>query len=117
MGSPSKPSRSPLPVPHAEEISVDDEFRDSTRAGSMSAPNSMFKSETTRKDKSLPWAKREGGDDSILTTTAAERKEEKQRRRQSWNDLVIPRNVLEKQKELKQGIGAVKMFAGGVECA
>lgn len=45
----------------------------------------------------------------------AQRKAEKQRRRQSWNDFVIPRNVLEKQKGLKENIGAVKMFAGGIE--
>lgn len=45
----------------------------------------------------------------------AQRKAEKQRRRQSWNDFVIPRNVLEKQKGLKENIGAVKLFAGGIE--
>ena len=42
-------------------------------------------------------------------------KEDKERRRQSWNDFVIPRNVLEKQKELKEGIRGVRKFASGVE--
>lgn len=36
-------------------------------------------------------------------------------RRQSWNDFVIPRNVLEKQRELKEGIRGVRKFATGVE--
>jgi hypothetical protein len=36
----------------------------------------------------------------------AQRKAEKQRRRQSWNDFVIPRNVLEKQKGLKAVAGS-----------
>jgi hypothetical protein len=42
-------------------------------------------------------------------------KADKERRRQSWNDFVIPRNVLEKQKEVRRGIEGVKRFAGGVE--
>ncbi|WVQ70859.1 hypothetical protein IAR50_000384 [Cryptococcus sp. DSM 104548] len=50
----------------------------------------------------------------LLAEADKKRREDKQRRRQSWNDFVIPRNVLEKQKELKEGIGAVKMFASGV---
>ncbi|KAL7424759.1 hypothetical protein Q5752_000443 [Cryptotrichosporon argae] len=36
-------------------------------------------------------------------------------RRKSWNDFVIPREVMEKQRELKEGIGAVKQFAAGVQ--
>lgn len=42
-------------------------------------------------------------------------KDDKERRRQSWNDFVIPRNVLEKQKELKEGIRGVRKFASGIE--
>jgi len=40
----------------------------------------------------------------------------RERRRLSFNDFVIPDQVLAKQKELKRGIGAVKKFAGGVQC-
>lgn len=39
----------------------------------------------------------------------------RERRRLSFNDFVIPDQVLAKQKELKRGIGAVKKFAGGVQ--
>ncbi|OWZ75380.1 hypothetical protein C366_06011 [Cryptococcus neoformans Tu401-1] len=43
------------------------------------------------------------------------RRREDRSRRQSWNDFVIPRNVMEKQRGVKEGIGAIKMFARGVE--
>ncbi|WVQ85261.1 hypothetical protein IAT38_007426 [Cryptococcus sp. DSM 104549] len=52
---------------------------------------------------------------AMVAAAEKKKREEKNRRRQSWNDFVIPRNVMEKQKGLKEGIGAVKMFAGGVE--
>ena len=52
---------------------------------------------------------------SLSEDFATSAKKEKQKRRQSWADFVIPRDVLEKQKGLKEGIGAVKKFAGGVE--
>ena len=60
------------------------------RAGSLSAPSSVIKSES-------------------------QIKEGKQRRRQSWNDFVIPKEVLDKQRVVREGIGAVKMFAAGIE--
>ncbi|RSH84134.1 uncharacterized protein EHS24_005637 [Apiotrichum porosum] len=47
--------------------------------------------------------------------TAKMRAIKRERRRMSFNDFVIPDQVLAKQKELKRGIGAVKKFAGGVE--
>ncbi|ADV21047.1 hypothetical protein I305_06463 [Cryptococcus gattii E566] len=50
-----------------------------------------------------------------LIRTESRRREDKNRRRQSWNNFVIPKNVLEKQKEIKEGIGAIKVFARGVE--
>jgi hypothetical protein len=40
----------------------------------------------------------------------------RERRPLSFSDFVIPDQVLAKQKELKRGIGAVKKFAGGVQC-
>jgi len=79
-----------------------DEVRADFRAGSVSAPNSRF--------KPLPASPGDEGG-----SVADRLRKDKQRRRQSWNDFVIPRDVLEKQKELKEGLGAVKMFAGGVE--
>lgn len=51
-----------------------------------------------------------------LIRTKSRRREDKNRRRQSWNNFIIPKNVLEKQKEIKEGIGAIKVFARGVEC-
>ena len=90
----------------------DEIFRSDVRNGSISAPSSHF--QTTRA-KTL-------GKSEISPTVAAtlsgesfNAKQEKQRRRQSWADFVIPKDVLEKQKGLKEGIGAVKTFAGGVE--
>ncbi|KIR43585.1 hypothetical protein I307_05895 [Cryptococcus deuterogattii 99/473] len=50
-----------------------------------------------------------------LIRTKSRRREDKNRRRQSWNNFIIPKNVLEKQKEIKEGIGAIKVFARGVE--
>lgn len=52
--------------------------------------------------------------DEPVPTTRSHHKRE--RRRMSFNDFVIPDSVLAKQKELKRGIGAVKKFAGGVDC-
>lgn len=51
-----------------------------------------------------------------LIRTESRRREDKNKRRQSWNNFIIPKNVLEKQKEIKEGIGAIKVFARGVEC-
>ena len=53
---------------------------------------------------------------SPLASAALEVKKDKERRRQSWNDFVIPQNVLEKQKGLKENMSAVKKFAGGIGC-
>ncbi|KAK4688048.1 hypothetical protein P7C73_g2081, partial [Tremellales sp. Uapishka_1] len=36
------------------------------------------------------------------------------RRRKSWNDFVIPKELLDKQKELKENMSSVKQFAGGL---
>ncbi|WVN85382.1 uncharacterized protein L203_100527 [Cryptococcus depauperatus CBS 7841] len=52
---------------------------------------------------------------TLLAEAEKKKKEDKQRRRQSWNDFVIPRNVMEKQKDLKEGISAVRQFAGGLD--
>ncbi|ODO11648.1 hypothetical protein I350_00432 [Cryptococcus amylolentus CBS 6273] len=79
---------------------------------SFSAPNANQSSTTlARLDKVEKSATQEK---LLLAEADKKRMEDKQRRRQSWNDFVIPRNVLEKQKELKEGIGAVKLFARGV---
>lgn len=58
-----------------------------------------------------PWA------DSGLTSreSTAKGRPPKERRRTSFNDFVIPSEVMAKQKDLKRGIGAVKKFAGGIQ--
>nr|XP_031860848.1 uncharacterized protein CI109_003573 [Kwoniella shandongensis]KAA5527920.1 hypothetical protein CI109_003573 [Kwoniella shandongensis] len=113
MGSPSKLSRD-------TSEGTDDLMRNAIRAGSVSAPSSAFKSGPTpsRDDlatiAAVPIAgNAEVNASDMAVATAA--KKEKHRRRQSWNDFVIPREVMEKQKGLKEKIGAVKMFAGGIE--
>ncbi|WWC86309.1 uncharacterized protein L201_001182 [Kwoniella dendrophila CBS 6074] len=123
VGSPSKPYNrpddglplspiSPTPDPSSEvNASTEEDMRKAIRAGSLSAPTSMFKStppiSTTQTVDTVPQT---GSTSSIKE----KEKKDKHRRRQSWNDFVIPREVMMKQKELKEGIGAVKMFAGGV---
>ncbi|OCF73873.1 hypothetical protein I204_05718 [Kwoniella mangroviensis CBS 8886] len=112
LGSPSKPYKndddlplsptSPTPNPETEE-----EMRKAIRAGSVSAPTSMFTQPRSQADvNDIP-------SEEVIAAKEKEKKE-KHRRRQSWNDFVIPREVMMKQKGLKEGIGAVKMFAGGV---
>lgn len=112
-GSPSKSSSSPVRTqrPPLPQHMPDEIFRSDVRNGSISAPSSHF--QTTRA-KTL-------GKSEISPTVAAtlsgesfNAKQDKQRRRQSWADFVIPKDVLEKQKGLKEGIGAVKTFSGGV---
>ena len=92
IGLPPKALRNAGQAP----VSSDEEdVRAATRSGSVSAPNSIIKPPSP-----------------ILAT----RKEaEKQRRRQSWNDLIIPREIMKNQKRLKEGSGALKLFATGVE--
>ncbi|WVW82366.1 hypothetical protein I302_104373 [Kwoniella bestiolae CBS 10118] len=112
LGSPSKPNRnddelplspiSPTPNPESEE-----ELRKAIRAGSVSAPTSMF---TQPRQALDPQDVGESPSEEVVE----KEKKEKHQRRQSWNDFVIPREVMMKQKELKERIGAVKMFAGGV---
>ena len=114
VGSPSKPLQPVEPTVRNDEaiglaISSQDENEDeedvraASRAGSVSAPSSRFRP-----------------NDASLVPSASEsvvhQKKDTGRRRQSWNDFVIPRDVLEKQKHLKRDIGAVKQFATGVEC-
>ncbi|ORX36041.1 hypothetical protein BD324DRAFT_651945 [Kockovaella imperatae] len=91
VGSPSKP------IVHRPEPSTEIDLRD-IRIDSVSAPSSSFR----------------GSSQSGMTTDKLD-KLEKESRRQSWNDFVIPSKVLERQRELKQEIGAVKKFAGGLE--
>nr|XP_018267236.1 uncharacterized protein I303_01221 [Kwoniella dejecticola CBS 10117]OBR89394.1 hypothetical protein I303_01221 [Kwoniella dejecticola CBS 10117] len=119
LGSPSKPNVQqdglPLsPTSPSPDVSLqsEEELRTATRAGSVSAPTSLFMplSSTARQSSAAEI-------DAITPAEGAmpeKDKKEKHRRRQSWNDFVIPREVMLKQKELKEGIGAVKMFAGGV---
>jgi hypothetical protein len=96
------------------------------RGGSVSAPNSILKPPTqSARDLNAEWDKLASGTAPAglplnSASTQAIRlggssKADKERRRQSWNDFVIPKNVLEKQKEVRRGIEGVKRFAGGVE--
>lgn len=108
---------------NGEDISDKHKTDRYTRAGSVSAPTSVLKPPS--RDIEAEWTNSNypvtglpepsgmptinGKNVSILA------KEAKERRRQSWNDFVIPRNVLDKQRELKRGIEGVRRFAGGVE--
>jgi len=113
-GSPSKPNRSPVrkEIPPLPQHMPDEVFSSDLRGGSVSAPSSQFQA---NKAKTLGKAELSPTIASTLSGDSAEAKKEKQKRRQSWADFVIPKDVLEKQKGLKEGIGAVKTFAGGVE--
>lgn len=108
------------------------------RPGSDSAPSSSFRKVTTSSSASRnlhdewiahadptppnPMPRDPPGPYGAVTEAPASNaecvkiKSDKERRRQSWNDFVIPRNVLDKQRELKKGIEGVKRFANGVEC-
>lgn len=99
MGSPSKPSRA------AQDSHPGDGRDRDHRGGSVFAPSSSFKPPPASEAMV-----------SSLSEDAIAKKAAKQRRRQSWNDFVIPRSVLDKQKGLKENIGAVKMFAVGLDC-
>lgn len=112
VGSPSKPgqvtglNRTQVNGGATDPLRPDDEARDILRGDTTSAHNSRMPNDLIGH---LP---SHVSETAIKDTANAEMR----RRRQSWNDFVIPRGVLEKQKELKQGIGAVKQFASGVEC-
>ena len=86
----SLPKRGQVPTSPNEE-----DIRSATRSGSVSAPNSIIKPPSPK--------------------LATRKEAEKQRRRQSWNDLIIPREIMKNQKRLKEGRSALKMFATGVE--
>ncbi|WWC66321.1 uncharacterized protein I206_100222 [Kwoniella pini CBS 10737] len=121
VGSPSKPHNrdegqpvspaSPTPDlnPQSEE-----ELRKAIRAGSVSAPTSLFMSPPSSLDSQTSTAAEITKFTPSEALAKEKEKKDKHRRRQSWNDFVIPREVMMKQKGLKEGIGAVKMFAGGV---
>ncbi|KAK8865978.1 hypothetical protein IAR55_001128 [Kwoniella newhampshirensis] len=94
---------------------VEESMRSAIRAGSVSAPNSAFKSGPTHDDLATFAAAPIGPSEGEVSSMMDAKKKDKHRRRQSWNDFVIPREVMEKQKSLKEKIGAVKMFAGGVD--
>jgi hypothetical protein len=91
-GSPSKPLRNRDGISSSSDL--DEDFRSAVRAGSVSAPSSVIKPPIPEESSKA---------------------QEKQRRRQSWNDFVIPQEVLEKQKGVRKGIATAKRFAGGVE--
>jgi hypothetical protein len=110
-GSPSKPNRSPArrEIPDMQQLVPDDEHRPEARAGSISAPSSTFKTSTVGKT----------GTASVLTASLSEdamiRQLEKAKRRQSWGDFVIPKDVMDKQKGIKQDIGALKKIPVHIE--
>ena len=102
QGSPSKPVDVQHRTEPSTELILDGSPAQSTGAGFVRT--STFPALTSRA--------------SIVPSTNGHSKNgsiSKERRRQSWNDFVIPTQVLLKQKELRQNIGAVKKFAGGVE--
>ncbi|WVF70510.1 hypothetical protein IAT40_005300 [Kwoniella sp. CBS 6097] len=125
LGSPSKPPKSedlPLSPTSPTPLPSDEALRHAIRAGSVSAPSSVFKPMPTHPsitglDGLTTSSEQDHGDKELngnAVVAAAAEKKEKHRRRQSWNDFIIPREVMAKQKELKENIGAVKMFASGV---
>ncbi|KAL1410655.1 hypothetical protein Q8F55_004674 [Vanrija albida] len=73
-------------------------------------PASAPAATTTQSMGPDPWAT-----DAAPRDATAKGKPPKERRRTSFNDFVIPTEVMAKQKELKRGIGAVKKFAGGIQ--
>ncbi|EIW72423.1 hypothetical protein TREMEDRAFT_58586 [Tremella mesenterica DSM 1558] len=95
LGSPSKPTRSAT-TSTAPNLGI----KSNISNGSISAPSSSFK------QSEMP---------TSISDEIIRQKAEKQKRRQSWNDFIIPKTVLEKQKGLKRDIGAVKYFAQGLE--
>ncbi|WVR05938.1 hypothetical protein IAU60_002964 [Kwoniella sp. DSM 27419] len=121
QGSPSKPVRSkqatrdqPTTPPSALTAWSNDDRGQVSRAGSLSAPNSLFK--PTGSDLWPNGLAATQTDDNVtnLRPPAGDKRVQSQRRRQSWNEFVIPREVMAKQKGLKENIGAVKKFASGV---
>ena len=119
VGSPSKPPQAVhrqessvyLDLNEYETVPEEQETRVNIRAESVSAPNSSF--------RSALHAGSGFSDNDVSAATSGEGSKQtqkrKERRRQSWNDFVIPTKVLERQRGLKQEIGAVKKFAGGLE--
>lgn len=107
-GSPSKPNRSPVRKQLPQPL-PDDMFRSATRAGSVSAPNSHFKANTMGKTEV------HSGLNSSLSEDALAAKKEKKARRTSLGDFTIPKDVLAKQKGLKEDKGAIKKFDSGVK--
>ncbi|WVQ97411.1 hypothetical protein IAU59_004524 [Kwoniella sp. CBS 9459] len=124
VGSPSKPHKSedlPLSPTSPTPIPSDEALRHAIRGGSVSAPSSVFKPMPSHPsvkglDGLTGSSEADHGDSDQGPEAAAvtAEKKEKHRRRQSWNDFIIPREVMAKQKELKENIGAVKRFATGV---
>ncbi|OCF30411.1 hypothetical protein I316_07939 [Kwoniella heveanensis BCC8398] len=125
LGSPSKPPKAddlPLSPSSPTALPSDEALKHAIRAGSVSAPSSVFKPMPTHPSiDGLDGLTTASGQNQVdnefeenAVAAAAAEKKEKHRRRQSWNDFIIPREVMAKQKELKENIGAVKMFASGV---